>query len=143
MEQELIGKMVLVHPELTTDPVNKQGKVGMITGVDLDSDTISVAFGGLKPGLYSSDALLVLKPHNELYQDLLEKHKKLDMQDFKTLLRINMLQENGTAKQQSSALEMAMSTSKVLDFSTVSLQESLDLNMVQSQAVNLGHGFRR
>lgn len=58
---DLTGTLVLVHPELTEDPVNKQGQMGMIMFAETEKDDIYVTFGKNERALYSSDALLVFK----------------------------------------------------------------------------------
>lgn len=87
----LTGHLVLVHPNLTKDPVHHQGEVGIITSTDLAKDEIYVGFGTNQLGLYAADALLVLKPHQELYEDILVNIKKMDTPDFKTLMEITIL----------------------------------------------------
>ncbi|MGO3161984.1 MAG: hypothetical protein ACTIJ2_02050 [Sphingobacteriaceae bacterium] len=106
--ENLIGKPVLVHPMLTTDPADRQGHLGTISHVSYDNEVIEVSFADARRSLYASDALLVLKPHNELYRDMMEALRHMEAQDFKTLLRISMLLENGTPRQQHEALGMAL-----------------------------------
>lgn len=141
--EDLTGTWVLVHPELTTDPAKRQGQIGIITSSDLNKDEVRVGFGNTPVALYSTDALLVIKPHNELYRDLLTNVKEMEAQDFKTLLRISMILENGSPPQLKDALEMALSSQKTLKFGTVSLQDKLGLVMEKEIEVQQHIGVAR
>lgn len=98
--ENLIGKPVLVHPMLTTDPADRQGHLGTISHVSYDNEVIEVSFADARRSLYATDALLVLKPPGELYRDMMEALRHMEAHDFKTLLRISMMLENGTPRQQ-------------------------------------------
>lgn len=123
----LTGHLVLVHPNLTKDPAHHQGEVGIITSTDLAKDEIYVGFGTNQLGLYAADALLVLKPHQELYENILVNVKKMDTPDFKTLMEITILQERNSVNYLRDAMELAMTNEKTLSYSTISLQDKLDL----------------
>lgn len=81
--ENLTGTVVLVHPELMNDPVNRQGQVGIVASADIANDEVFVAFGKGPLGLYSADALLVPKSHNEVYKHLLNHVQEFDPQDFR------------------------------------------------------------
>lgn len=140
--EELTGHLVMVHPNLTSDPANRQGQIGIITSASLEKDEIYVGFGTNKLGLYSTDALLVLKPHQELYSYLLTHAKDLKTPDFKTLMEINLLQQKGGVSDLRDAMGLASSNESVLAFSTVSLQQTLGLsrqeNHTQQQSAQIG-----
>ena len=69
MNDDLQGLPVLVHPELSFDPAGKQNQVGVISKADLMNDDVFVSFDG-KLALYSTDALLVLLPPEEIHRKL-------------------------------------------------------------------------
>lgn len=119
----MTGTLVLVHPDLANDPVGKQGQVGIITSADFGKDEVYVGFGNSPLGYYSSDALLVLKPHNELYEIVLNNVKEMTKQDFKTLMEITILQEKNAASYLRDAMELANSNPQILAYSTESLQQ--------------------
>jgi hypothetical protein len=123
---ELLGTPVMVHPRLTHHPALMRGEVGTVIGADLTSDTIVVAFGNKGAGSYHSDALLVLKPHKELYKDLLVKVKQLEAADFKNLLRLSMYQESGSSRQIVDAFASLSSSDAALEFATRPLSEHLE-----------------
>lgn len=141
--EDLIGTAVLVHRELTKDPVGRQGQVGMIISADVAKDEVFVGFGNNKPGLYSSDALLVLKPHQDLFKDLMANTRDLDQRDFKALLRISMLVEDGSNRSQRYALMLAMTSEQVLNYSTQSLEDKLELRQSVNQEIDRGGGLAR
>jgi len=124
---DLTGNLVMVHPKLENDPVNRQAQVGIITSADLAKDEVYVGFGNSPLGLYSTNALLVLKPHNDLYQDILTNIKNIDTPDFKTLMEITILQEKGSVNSLRDAMELAATNERTLAYSTVSLQDKLGL----------------
>ncbi|MFD2964386.1 MULTISPECIES: hypothetical protein [Olivibacter] len=117
----------MVHPKLENDPVQRQGQVGVITSADLVKDEIYVGFGNSPLGLYSTDALLVLKPHHVLYADILTHIKEMDTPDFKTLMEITILQEKNSVNYLRDAMELATTNERTLAYSTVSLQDKLGL----------------
>lgn len=125
--EDLTGNLVMVHPKLENDPVNRQAQVGIITSADLAKDKVYVGFGNSPLGLYSTNALLVLKPHNELYADILTHIKEMDTPDFKTLMEITLLQEKSSVNYLRDAMELAATNERTLAFSTVSLQDKLGL----------------
>jgi hypothetical protein len=125
--EDLTGHLVMVHPKLENDPVNRQAQVGIITSANLAKDEVYVGFGNSPLGLYSADALLVLKPHNELYKDILTHIKEMDTPDFKTLMEITLLQEKSSVNYLRDAMELAATNEKTLAYSMVSLQDKLGL----------------
>lgn len=123
--EELTGRLVVVHPQLTVDPVSRQGHIGVIAMADLKSDTISVGFGAGSLGKYSTDALLVLKDKHELYQDIMTGVKDMDINTFKELLDINMKQEYSDYGHTSVALKIAVENPEVMKRSMISLEEHI------------------
>lgn len=139
----LTGHLALVHPNLTKDPVNHQGEIGIITSANLEKDEIYVGFGTNQLGLYAADALLVLKPHQQLYEDILVNIKEMDTQDFKTLMEITILQEKNSVNNLRDAMELAMTNERTLSYSTISLQNKLDLARTKNQSEQQSGGLHR
>ncbi len=140
---DLTGSLVMVHPKLENDPVNRQAQVGIITSADLAKDEVYVGFGNSPLGLYSTNALLVLKPHNDLYQDILTNIKNMDTPDFKTLMEITILQEKGSVNSLRDAMELAATNERTLAYSTVSLQDKLGLVREESHQQQITAGVGR
>ncbi len=140
---DLTGNLVMVHPKLENDPVNRQAQVGIITSADPAKDEVYVGFGNSPLGLYSTNALLVLKPHNDLYQDILTNIKNMDTPDFKTLMEITILQEKGSVNSLRDAMELAATNERTLAYSTVSLQDKLGLVREESHQQQFTAGVGR
>jgi hypothetical protein len=128
--EELTGKLVVVHPQLTTDPVSRQGQIGVIATVDLKKDTIGVGFGGGPLGKYSSDALLVLKDKNQLGKDIMTQVKDMDSTTFQKLLKINILQDRPDYDQIREAFKIALNSPEVLKRSMISLEDYISRNQI-------------
>lgn len=121
---DLTGTQVVVNPNLSDDPVNKQGQSGTITFADPGADDFFVSFGK-EQGLYASDALLVFRNPNDIYADLMANTKKLDKQEIKDLYRIGMLLDSGQSRDQKAALEMVLANPKVREYTLMSLEQKL------------------
>lgn len=130
---ELIGQLVLVHPQLTSDPAGKSGHVGIITGTDLENDNIYVGFGRNGQGLYGTDALLLLKPNEQIKQNLQEHKSALSVGDYKSLFQISLLQEfkQSTANIKT-AMSLALQNETVMGLSMQSLEDKLGLSRHQT-----------
>lgn len=130
---ELTGTLALIHPNLTNDPAGKQGQVGIITNADLQNDTIEVRFGKNGKGNYGTDALLLLRPSEQVKENLeLHKHE-LPESDYKALFNISLLQEfkQSTANIKS-AMSLALQSETVRNFSMESLEDRLKIQQHQS-----------
>lgn len=131
--EDLKGRLVMIHPNLTHDPMNQQGEVGIIVLTDLTKDEVYVGLGNGNVGLYSTDALLMLKPSNVIYADIMTNFKKLDTPDFKTLMEITLLQDKSSLNYQRDAVELAATNEVVLSYSTVPMQKALGLTIEGNQ----------
>lgn len=133
LQDELVGQLVLVHPNLTTDPAGNSGQIGVITGADLENDNIYVGFGKNGQGLYGTDALLIIKPHNQI-QEALQQHKMdMPLDDFKALFQISLLQEfrQSTANMKT-AMSLAMQSETVRNHSMRSIENLLGRDQAQN-----------
>jgi len=141
--EELTGNLVMVHPKLTDDPVQRQGQIGIITSADLAKDEVYVGFGSSELGLYSANALLVLKSHNQLYNDILTNIQKMDTPDFKTLMDVTLLQEKNATNYTRDAMQLAATNERTLAYATFSLQEKLGLGREEGQEQQQSSGINR
>lgn len=141
--EKLIGDLVLVNPNLINDPANRQGEVGIITQFDLQKDEFYVGFGNQPLGLYSSDALLVLKAGPELHKDLLVKYKELEKEDYKTIWSAHLHQAMGTMNDLSKAFEFVRTNDITLKFGTMSLQDKLNRSIDQQKHTNIETSINR
>src|SRR5690606_7651753 len=102
--------------------------------VSYDNEVIEVSFADEHRSLYATDALLVLTTHSALFRELVDALKQGGPQDFKTLLRISMILENGTPRQHYEALAMATVNEQVLRFATTPFSSRLELSIPQDRA---------
>ena len=130
---ELTGMLVLVHPELTQDPANNQGKIGIITGAELEQDDVYVSFGKGEQALYSTDALLVFNPEKDLYTTIMTDAREAGPEVFKTLFQINLMQQHGTTSVMKKAMEMVADNKILRDLSMDTLENRLANQLQQQQ----------
>jgi len=124
---ELSGTLVLVHPQLLTDPAEKKNQIGIIASAEIENDNIIVSFGNEGQALFSTDALLVLKKPGSIHFDTMQDHLKMNAQDFKDLLRVGMLANSNLTKDHRQAIEISRDNPAVLEYSMASLEEELGL----------------
>lgn len=124
---ELSGTLVLVHPQLLTDPAEKKNQIGIIASAEIENDNVVVSFGSKGQALFSADALLVLKKPGSIHFDTLRDHLKMNTPDFKDLLRVGMLANSNLTKDHRQAIEISRDNPVVLEYSMASLEEELGL----------------
>ncbi|MGF7036943.1 hypothetical protein [Mucilaginibacter lappiensis] len=130
-KNELHGTLVLVHPGLENDPAGQQGKVGILTYVD-SSDEIFVSFDNNQTeGKYSPNALLQLKDRSELYPAMMEEAASMNLEDYKDLYKISLLQDRGRNIDIWNALEIAGNNPAIWSRSLVPVENSIPLKMDQ------------
>lgn len=129
-KNELHGTLVLVHPGLENDPAGQQGKVGILTYVD-SNDEIYVSFANKVEGHYSPNALLQLKDRSELFPGLMTDASLLDLNDFKDLYKISLLQDTGRSTDIWRALEIAGNNPAIWSKCLVPVENSIPLKMEQ------------
>ena len=134
MKDELQGKLVLVHPDLTNDPAGKQNEIGVIKTSDLEQDDVFVSFDNGELSLYATDALLILKPANEIYDKIASIELKLDFPDLKALNWINLLQRYGSSNQLRNAMEQAKQHPGIHSLCLITLREALEINQSQNRS---------
>lgn len=105
--EDLIGTLALVHPDLGRDPAGKQGQVGVVTYVGKENHEIYMSFPGNGEGIYNGNAVLRLKDKNEILEALVNDGDSMDVEDFKALYKVTMLQDRNTSTGILSALEIA------------------------------------
>ncbi len=142
ISDELAGAPTLVHWELSDDPAQKQGQVGMITSADLENDEVYVSFGKGQQALYGTDALLVLQNQNDIYRYLMTNVSKLTTPEFKDMFRITLLQQTGQRKDAVEALELAKNNPQLQQFTLSSLQQKLGLFKAETQEMETAQTAR-
>jgi hypothetical protein len=129
---ELIGQLVLIHPDLTTDPARKAGQVGIITGAELENEMVYVGFGRNGHSIYGTDAVLLLQPNEQIRQNLREQFTALSVNDYKSLFQISLLQElKPSTANIKTAMSLALQSEAVRNNSMRSLEDALGLRQQQ------------
>lgn len=137
---ELIDTLVMVHPELTFDPVIRQGQTGTITNIIYENDEIYVKFEDGVFGLYGADALLVLRPSADLIANLRAGVETLPRADVLTLLNIYLLQQSGRNEDIAEALNLAGFSEVLWSKALIPLNEWIDLGLNRGQEAQPGYG---
>jgi hypothetical protein len=139
----LLHKPVLIHPELRTDSLQMQGKVGFISTFNLDKDDFFVDFKTGKTGLYSASALLVARSHNDVYTGLMGRRKSLEILEFKDLMHISLLLQNAGYTETLNALGLALRSPNVLQLATQPLTQQLHASREINGTLAEQQGFSR
>lgn len=124
MTDDLKGTPVLVHPELTYDPAGKQNQVGVISKADLMNDDVFVAFGK-DVALYSSDALLVLLPAEEIHQNLADIAYETPFSELNPLTQIDLFLRFGSPGKELAAMQLARDNPAIRPLCLDTLQNQL------------------
>lgn len=105
----------MVHPELTTDPVNMQGHLATISHVLFEDSSAYVRFRNQMIGLYSTDALLMLVPPEIVVDKLRTDVYEMDMDasEVVDIMEMYQLHATGQPERQQEALDWAMTHAKI------------------------------
>lgn len=128
--EELKGTFVLVHPDLSNDPVRKQNQIGIITQTDLLNDDVFVSFGD-KPALYEPAALLVLMLVDQVHQNLADLACEVAFPDLKALTQIDLFLRYGSESKQYDALELARNNKHIQPLCLESLADRIRRDISQ------------
>jgi hypothetical protein len=124
MKDELSGKVVLVHPGLEHDPVNRQNHVGVVSHADLMQDDVFVDFDG-QQGLYASDALLVFMDIEDIHQHLADIAYETPFNELKALTQIDLFLRYGGGNRERQAMEIAHANPVIQRYCLESLNDQL------------------
>jgi hypothetical protein len=120
--------LLLVHPDLKDDPVQKQGEIGFITAAILNTDEFYVGFDDHQVGFYGADALLTFKEPGDIYDYMHQHALTLSVDDFRNLKSIALLLDYGTTPQQRTAMELVQKNPGLIAAALVTLENSLGLD---------------
>lgn len=124
---ELFNKHILVHPDLTSDPMNAQGKIGRIDVINYGEDEVFVMLDNNNLyGLYEADALLVLQPPEHLLENLKASLDELSKADIVGLLNIYLWQNTRDDEAIRDALALAINNPNLRDKALMSLRDWID-----------------
>ncbi|TCD07698.1 hypothetical protein EZ449_14285 [Pedobacter frigidisoli] len=102
-------------------------RLGLISLLAADGASARVTHGDLSMPSYPAANLLMLKEKGSLYQQLLTDTAKINMEDFKVLLRVNMLQERGGVSAIMEAMELLRKNPSAAMIATTSLSEKIGI----------------
>lgn len=120
--------LLLVHPDLKDDPVQKQGEIGFITAAILNTDEFYVGFDDHQVGFYGADALLTFKEPGDIYDFMHQHALSLSVDDFKDLKNIALLLDHGTQKHIRTAMELVKKNGSIHDAVTIGLDQFLGID---------------
>jgi hypothetical protein len=126
--ENLVGTTVMIHPELTSDPIHMQGRFGAINHVLYEDWSSYVLFQNQMLGLYTNDALLMLVPPEILVEKLRKDIYELDMDPSEVvdILEMYHLHTSGKTSLQQEALDWAMTHDKISKAIVFSVQDWID-----------------
>lgn len=126
--ENLVGTTVMIHPELTSDPIHMQGRFGAINHVLYEDWSSYVLFQNQMLGLYTNDALLMLVPPEILVEKLRKDIYELDMDPSEVvdILEMYQLHTSGKVSLQQEALDWAMTHDKISKAIVFSVQDWID-----------------
>ncbi|WP_142685404.1 hypothetical protein [Chitinophaga polysaccharea] len=131
--QKGIGRLVVVHPELTVDPANMKGEIGRVLAFNNSAD-ISVQFPNGTVGRYQPDALLTLKSPVDILATLKRSLEQLCLHQQKSVLEIARLVLNGEPIK---ALESTGGRELFLYYCTMSFQQWIEAKQKSSNSLKL------
>ena len=127
-EPSPVGRIVMVYPDLTTDPANMQGEIGRVTEI-VSPGAVSVYFPKDKiSAKYSTTALATMLPKNEILKKLQQHLGSLTYHEQKGILSVirSMVERN-----QTESLNTAMYMQRIQGYCTVNLQMWQDIKESQ------------
>jgi len=125
--QEILGTLVLVHPNLENHPAGREGEIGIVSYVDARQNEIHLQFTDHAEAVYPSDALFLLKQKEQIFTKGSDATNAATLSAYKDLFKIATLMEMGRSTDIWKALEVARDNPEVWPASLVSVEESLGL----------------
>jgi len=104
---ELLGTLVLVNPEIENDPAGRKGDIGVVAYVDDPNDEIYLRFPDEFEAVYPMDAVFALKEREKIFAAQEAVTAPVDLNGYKDLYKITTLQDMGRSIDIWNALEIA------------------------------------
>lgn len=124
---ELLGTLVMVHPNLENHPAGREGDIGIVAYVDTPNNEIYLRFTDEAEAVYPADALFRLKEKEQVFSPGSSGTNAATLNDYKDLFKIATLQDHGRSTDIWKALEIARDNPGIWQASLVSVEESLGL----------------
>lgn len=129
-QKKLAGKIVMVHPQLTTDPADNRGKIGVVKSVVNDC-VAYVAFEDGALAAYNLDGLLTLSPKAVMLQGL--QSNIMSGNDLDTYIKVYGLTKQEKFRE---ALKMAVDNETTAFYCVTDCLQWLDMKAQISQRDN-------
>ncbi|MFC0513158.1 hypothetical protein ACFFGT_03065 [Mucilaginibacter angelicae] len=126
-DHELLGTLVLVHPDLKDHPAGREGDIGIVVYVDSLHNQVYLRFTDEAEAVYPSDALFLLKESEQLFSRESAGTNSATLNGYKDLFKIATLRKMGRSTDIWNALEIARDNPEIWPASLVSVEESLGL----------------
>lgn len=136
-DEWMVGRTVMVYPDLTTDPANMQGDIGKVDSVYAE-DVVTVRFNDGTVGYYKTEALATMLPKKKLLEQL---HNNLDNLSANQQREILQIIKAVTDKKTVAALAKAMEKEFTQSYCTISLQQWRGLKVSQKNEKSQGQGI--
>lgn len=104
--QNLVGTIVLVQPDLENDSGMKRGHIGVLT-MSFSEKENYVRFPEGGEAYFPAAQVMMLKDKQEVFNDLTNNGSSMPLDDFKAMYKIMLLQDRGTSQAIYSALAIA------------------------------------
>ena len=124
---EILGTLVLVHPDLENHPAGREGDIGIVAYVDSPKNEVYLRFTDEAEAIYPADALFRLKEKEQIFSREPANTNKATLSGYKDLFKISLLQDMGRSTDIWNALEIARDNPEIWPETLVSVQESLGL----------------
>lgn len=125
----LRGVVVLVHPQLYCDPLNKRNHVGVICEGDIDFDRIYVDFT-YNVGLFSADGLLSFLPGDKIHDNFTSSSASLNPAEAIALRRVDVLVRFGGVTEKINAMRTARDYPSIQALCVESLQDQISREII-------------
>lgn len=127
-KHELAGTIVLVHPELRNDPANKKNQVGRIISADLSGDNITVRFSDDSDGLFSADALMVLRDTKDIRRAADIDFTLMPREDYYDIMDVCFFAGSQSPYEHRVAVELVQKSTIAWEYAMQPLDEALGLH---------------
>ncbi len=134
----LIGKAVIVHPFLTTDPYNNRGMIGIVKNVNSKDGlclNVTVEFGDKQKGQYEADGIYTLLPEKAIRKRMRSNVNGISRMDREEIVKILNLMKHGQHK---NALLKVMGNDSLKFKCVCSCQEWVEMRAAQAKNKNKG-----
>ncbi|WP_316806855.1 hypothetical protein [Pedobacter agri] len=110
-----------------SDGESKQMQIGIISAVDQMLGRVDITFATLEKEQFAFDQVHVLKDRHALYQLLMSASGSIPLGDFKTLFKVNMLQDRGDPSALLDAFQLLKHSPSAAALATDTLGERMHL----------------